>query len=291
MRVLVTIPHVFNPDGGGKYASLSTDPQPRILALTDCLRSLHGLYGSAQIYFHYHQHQLYQLPANQNSSVQLDIIICTTQGLHLLDRIPISSDFYQHQPTDCDPMLLGFECHGILKKNLGDYDYYCYLEDDLILHDPAFFQKSIWFNSSVDDNWLLQPNRFEWVKQNDSIIKNYIDPELLFKTGKPGEFAHYFHENLTILARVMGQEIVLKRAENPHSGCFFLNQTQMEYWASQDYFHNIDCRFFGPLESAATLGIARTFRIYKPAPENANFLEVQHFGDKWSQKIKDTVFY
>lgn len=291
MRVLVTIPHVFNPDGGGKYASLSADPKPRILALTKCLRALHGLYGKNQIYFHYHKHQLYELPANQNPSVQLDIIICTTQGLHVLDRIPVSSDFYQHQPTDCDPMLLGFQCHGFLKKNLGNYDYYCYLEDDLILQDPSFFQKLMWFNSSVDNTWVLQPNRFEWVTQQNYIIKNYIDPELLFKTGQPGEFAHYFNDNLTILARLMNQEIVIKRAENPHSGCFFLNQKQMEYWAIQDYFSKIDCRFFGPLESAATLGLARTFRVYKPAPETANFLEIQHFGDKWSQKINNAVFY
>lgn len=89
----------------------------------------------------------------------------------------------------------------------------------------------------------------------------------------------------------MGQDIIIKRAENPHSGCFFLNQKQMEDWASQAYFQKIDCRFFGPLESAATLGLARTFRVYKPAPENANFLEIQHFGHKWSEKIKDTVFY
>jgi len=291
MRVLIVIPHVFNPDGGGKYASLSADPQPRILALTECVRALHGLYGSDQIYFKYDRHQLYQLPANQNPSMQVDIIIATTQGLHVLDLLPVTSDFYQHHPTDCDPMLLGFQCHGILKKNLGAYDYYGYLEDDLILHDPAFFQKLRWFNSSVGDGWVLQPNRFEWVQEANLIRKNYIDPELLFKTGQPGEFAHYFTDNLTILARVMGQEIVIKRAENPHSGCFFLNQKQMEYWAIKDYFGQIDCRFFGPLESAASLGLARTFRIYKPAPANAKFLEIQHFGDKWSDKIKNTVFY
>jgi hypothetical protein len=32
------------------------------------------------------------------------------------------------------------------------------------------------------------------------------------------------------------------------------------------------------LESVATLGIMRTFRIYKPSPAYASFLEVQHFG-------------
>ncbi|HEY9836209.1 MAG TPA: hypothetical protein V6D27_04880, partial [Vampirovibrionales bacterium] len=77
MRVLVTIPHVFNPEGGGGYASLSPDSQPRIQALTQCLESLHGNYNRrSQFYFQYNQ-QLYTLPANGETSVELSIIICT----------------------------------------------------------------------------------------------------------------------------------------------------------------------------------------------------------------------
>jgi hypothetical protein len=42
--------------------------------------------------------------------------------------------------------------------------------------------------------------------------------------------------------------------------------------ARLDFFDR-DTSFIGPLESAATLGIMRAFRIYKPAPEHAAFLE------------------
>ena len=294
MRLLVVIPHVFNPGGAGGYASLSPDPEPRILALTLSLQSLHALFGSSQLYFRYSD-RLYEFAANQKETVQLDIVICTAQGLHILDRLPVSPGYYQHYPTQCEPMLLGFECHGVLKSALGEYDYYCYMEDDLILHDPLFFQKLAWFNSFVGDAWVLQPNRFEvatgLAKNNKSrISKNYIDPELRFHTGEADNFAHYFNDNLTVQGVVMGWEIVLKRAENPHAGCFFLNKRQMAYWAGKDYFLDRDARFFGPLESAASLGIARTFRVYKPAPENANFLEIQHFGESWSNKIYTTIF-
>ncbi|HEX5443325.1 MAG TPA: hypothetical protein VFW87_05840, partial [Pirellulales bacterium] len=65
-------------------------------------------------------------------------------------------------------------------------------------------------------------------------------------------------------------------AANPHAGCFFLNAAQMERWAGQPHFLDRDVRFVGPLESAATLGILKTFQVYKPAPENAAFLEVEH---------------
>jgi hypothetical protein len=40
-------------------------------------------------------------------------------------------------------------------------------------------------------------------------------------------------------------------------------------------------RFAGPLESAATYGIMRTFEIYKPARENASFLEVRHLDNRY----------
>lgn len=291
MRVLVTIPHVYNPEGGGGYASLSPDPQPRILALTQCLQSLHGVYNSrSQFYFQY-TNQLYTFPANLENSVELTLIICTTQGLHLLDKIPLSSTtYYSHYETNCPPMLLGFECHSVLKKHLSQYDYYCYLEDDIIVADPDFFKKLTWFNQNIGDRAVLQPNRFELVKEQE-VKKFYIDPELEFKTGKKDNFAHYFSDNLMLTGNVLGQKIAIKRAENPHAGCFFLNNRQMEHWAKQPYFLDRDSRFFGPLESAATLGIARTFRVYKPAPQNANFLEVQHFGEGWSQKIKEVKFW
>jgi hypothetical protein len=291
MRVLVTIPHVFNPQGGGGYASLSPDPQPRIQGLSQCLQALHEVYDSrSQFYFQY-THQLHTLSANHHSCAQLSIVICTTHGLHLLDKIPVDPQLYRHRETLCHPMFLGFECHQVLKEHLGEYDYYCYLEDDIILRDAAFFNKLRWFNAQIGDRAVLQPNRYERIRNRRGAQKFYIDPELEFKTGKRDNFAHYFNDNLVLTGRVMGDTVTIKRAENPHSGCFFLNRPQMQFWAQQPYFLDRDARFFGPLESAATLGLARTFRVYKPAPQNANFLEVQHFGDGWSRKIKNVKFW
>ena len=294
MRLLVVIPHVYNPNGDGGYASQNPNPQPRVLALAQCIQSLFALFGPTQRYYRYTD-RLHEIPANQTEPTQLDIVVCTTRRLHLLDRLPIAPGYYKHYPTQCEPMFLGFECHRVLKSALGQYDFYCYLEDDLILHVPLFFQKLTWFNTFVGDTCVLQPNRYELAVERTEnhtarICKNYIDPELLFHTGDPTTFAHYFNDNLIIHGMVMGKQIALKRAENPHAGCFFLNSMQMTYWAQQDYFLDRDTRFFGPLESAASLGIARAFRIYKPAPEHANFLEIQHYGESWSQKIHTTIF-
>jgi hypothetical protein len=63
----------------------------------------------------------------------------------------------------------------------------------------------------------------------------------------------------------------------------------MEYWVKQPYFLDRDCSFVGPLESAATLGIMKTFKIYKAAPSHANFMEIQHFGSSFLNLIGKQV--
>jgi hypothetical protein len=63
----------------------------------------------------------------------------------------------------------------------------------------------------------------------------------------------------------------------------------MIYWSRQPHFLDRDTSFIGPLESAATLGIMRTFRIYKPTTSNAGFLEVQHSGQGFLNLIGKQV--
>ncbi|WP_071516626.1 hypothetical protein [Geitlerinema sp. PCC 9228] len=279
MKVLVTIPHFYNPKGDGRYGATKSDARSRLQALTLNLRFLRAHYGTSQDYYYYQQAPQV-LPANQNYRSQLDVVICTTQNRHLLERLPIPSSLYKHHQCQAEPMFLGFECHHVLRENLGNYDYYCYIEDDLLLHDPLLFAKLHWFTSSMGNEFLLQPNRYE-LPFPPNIKKVYIDPE--FETERNQEIRYVFQQKLT--AQLMGQPIYFKRVSNPHAGCFFLNAQQMEMWAQQEFFGTPDTRFFGPLESAASSGIMHTFKVYKPAAENANFLEIQHFGEDWSQKL------
>ena len=86
--------------------------------------------------------------------------------------------------------------------------------------------------------------------------------------------------------KLLGTTVTFERAKNPHAGCFFLNGRQMETWASQPYFLDRDTSFVGPLESAATLGIMRTFRVYKAAAESAAFLEIEHFGTSFLGNLR-----
>lgn len=283
MRILFTIAHFYNPSGDGKHASQRNDPQPRLNALTACVTSLQALYGKSQCMIHIGE--CATIPANQAQNHEIDIVICTTQGYHLLPQLPLQPKSFMHHPTKCEPLLLGFECQAVLRACLDKYDYFCYLEDDLILHDPWFFNKLNWFKHHGVNGNLLQPNRYE-VSSQGPVFKSYIDGDLA--QAATAKFQNV-EEKRQLMGKIMEQPIAFERTLNPHSGCYFLNAEQMAYWAQQPDFLDRDTSFIGPLESAATLGIMRHFRVYKPSAPYANFLEIQHFGSSFLKLIGNKV--
>ena len=224
--------------------------------------------------------------ANRNFVHSVDIVICTTGNQHLLNQMDVPGNFYAHHKTNLkNPKLLGFECQKILKEHLGKYDYYCFMEDDLIINDPYFFEKIKWFNDSTDDTNLLQPNRYE-VSRLGRVLKSYIDGDLNPSVTENYQNVAEFSE---LSKEFLGKNITFTRPHNPHSGCYFLNQKQMAHWVNQPYFLDLDTSFITPLESSATLGIMKTFKVYKPSLQNANFLEIQHFGDAFLSLIGTEV--
>ena len=170
---------------------------------------------------------------------------------------------------------------AVLRDALGRYDYYAYLEDDLILLDPCFFHKLAWFDSIAGFESLLQPNRYEVA---DSMVarKVYVDGDLRPRVTSGVREVQASPE---ITAEAFGAPVRFRPALNPHSGCYFLTAEQMTYWAGQSYFLDRDTSFIGPLESAATLGIFRAFSVYKPVREQAGFLEIQHVGTQFLNQV------
>jgi hypothetical protein len=284
MRILVAIPHYYtaaklSPDGRA-HGSVGQAAQTRLTALSGCITSLHQLYGPAQ-------HIIDQAtrrapPANGRVAGPVDIVICTTGPNHLLEHLRLPATSYTHCPTTCPPKLLGFECHAALRDRLGEYDYYAYLEDDLISRDPWLFIKLAWFTQELGNGVLLQPNRYE-VGPLGLVHKAYIDGDLRADVTAPFQ---NIEEAPVATGKLLGTTVTFQRAKNPHSGCFFLNARQMEAWVQQPHFLSRDTSFIGPLESAATLGIMRTFRIYKSAAESASFLEIEHFGRGFLDQLK-----
>lgn len=270
MRILIAIPHYYQATDLGYYGSLAADPRPRLAGLQASLASLHQAFSSAQGLLHAPEGCL--RPTNEVYRATLEVVVCTTGDAHLIDHLP--PGLCRHRITNAPPPLLGYECHEVLRLGLGQYDWYVYLEDDLRIEDLSFFQKLTWFQKLAgDDRCVLLPNRFE-VADTGTIRRLYID-------GQPRSQAS-IPEQITADApgRIeephLGGSVAFQRVPNPHSGCFFLTEAQMQRWAAAPDFLDRATSFIGPLESAATLGLIRHFAVYKPARENAAFLEIRH---------------
>jgi len=277
MRILVAIPHFFDLSRevrrAPEHGALAGDPGPRIEALAACVSALHQLFGGPQVIIDIARREAKDSNA-RFVAAKLDVVVCTTLGQHLLSRLPLDQSALRHHPSYAVPPLLGFECHAALYERLGDYYYYCYLEDDLIIRDPWFFAKLGWFHGQVGPGAVLLPNRYE-VARGGVAWKAYLDGDLAAEVTAPFQNIADAPE---LKGSCLGLELTFCRPSNPHSGCFFLTSDQLRAWGRRRDFLDRDTRFVGPLESAATLGLMRAFRIYKPAPEVASFLEIEHAG-------------
>lgn len=284
MRILFTIPHYFqtaaSPQGKAVHGSSLARPEARRMALAQCILALHQLFGSAQFIMQLAAKRT--RPANEPLRAEVHVVLCTTGGQHLLEKLPLDAGLYHHHPTQAEPMKLGYECQTVLRDRWGNYDYYCYLEDDSILHDPWLFAKLAWFSSQAGTDAVLLPNRFE--RGTDPLVhKAYVDGDLAARVTAKFQDVRQVPE---FRGTALGVPLVFKRPLNPHSGCYFLSAEQMAHWMRRPHFLDRSQEFIGPLESAATLGIMRTFRIYKPARENASFLEIEHFGTSFLSQLR-----
>ncbi|MDB5349628.1 MAG: hypothetical protein JWN86_875 [Planctomycetota bacterium] len=277
MRILAVIPHYFDSDSqqapdGRRHGSVAKDPAPRIEALSACIAALHQQFDPSQSIIDIARKVT--RPANAAIAAGVDVIVCTTGDKHLVPALDLGHSAFTHLITDDPAPFLGYTCRAVLRDRIGLYDYYCYLEDDLIVRDPFLFAKLAWFNGHLGDDRLLQPNRYELARKG-IVRKAYVDGDLADHVLAP--FADLTVDP-TLRSKFLNVDLAFHRPKNPHSGCYFLNARQMASWGARADFLDRESSFVGPLESAATLGILRAFTIYKPSPENAAFLEIEHHG-------------
>ena len=157
MRILLTIVHHWNPEGGGRHASLRPDPQPRLHGLQDQLLSLARL-GTGQGALNIAEMRVDN--ASHALRHQFTIRLITDGQHHLVDQLEEGyRPLVEHVPTQPPtPKHLGFEAQRVLAESLSEgYDLYGYLEDDLIIHDPLFFHKIFWFQQHMGTDVLLLP--------------------------------------------------------------------------------------------------------------------------------------
>ena len=274
LKVLVTIPHYYDTSTLKNASNArKMDASRRAAALAATISALHQTLGQRQGLIDGRTNGIHRV----NRPINLGVAICTTGDKHLLPALEKSGKvkgLYYHESTTAEPALLGYACHAQLKKVLGVFDWYCYMEDDLALTDPQFFTKLAWFNTlAKDERAVLLPNRCE-ADIGELFHKLYIDGNHADATLGP-RFQD-ISQRPSIEGEAYGQTVRFQRVDNAHAGSFFLTAAQMAHWAAQPDFLDNDGSFVDPIASAATLGLMRHFKVYKPARENADFLELRH---------------
>lgn len=281
MRLLFVIPHYFKPKAGNvmNNSLRAAARGNRIAALSETIASLHRLYGQMVCGIDHSRAIAYQAVPTPRHDV--DIIVCTLGDDHLLDELPLSRTLYRQAKAVCEPEMLGFAAHRVMAMTGREYDYYCYLEDDIGMVDPLFFVKRRLFDDAFGSQALLQPNRYE-VQNSVCGFKTYVDyalHELLTSTY------HDLSDQPALELPFLGENIRFERSSYPSAGSFFLNAQQFRHWVNSPAYTDWDTSFIGTLDSASILSIMKTFRVYKPVLDQGWFLEVTHLSPRWADTV------
>ena len=300
MRVLLTIPS-FWPNNYGLHQAEQTvqeegRPAERALPSPDQIEErrqqlslniarLHQLFGQ--------DHWTLDLcngnatPDIERQLWQLDIIVVTPPDNPVVQGLYVPMDMYTlHVAEEASPEKVATLCHQQLASRLNQsYDIYGYLEEDLMLNDPLFFDKLKWFAQTSHgkgvDHAVLVANRVELCAEGP-VSKLYID-------GQTGMSMADYYQDLNnpppLTLSVLGRSFQFERAQNPYSGCFFLTGAQMAYWSKQPWFSDGDTAYRDAKISGASLGLMKTFALYRPGVGNPSFLEVQHTSTPFIDQI------
>ncbi|WCM18703.1 hypothetical protein NDK50_14795 [Paraburkholderia bryophila] len=277
MRILLVMPHFFGapiPDATNR-SRLASARAERLRSLVAAICSPHQVMGTGTYGLDHGQATAWR--STSPESDVLDLVVCTTSDAHLLDEIQGLHALFRHQATGAEPMMLGFECHKVLRGARGQYDYYGFVEDDVVLTDALFFRKRRLFDQRFGADALLQPNRYE-ISPTGPVHKLYVDYRL-----NPHVTARY--QNITDTPHLempfLDGQVSFERTTYPSAGCFFLSAAQLDRWVDGPHFLDGDLSYLSPLDSAVTLSVMKTFRVYKPVLAHAWFLEVLHASPRW----------
>lgn len=207
---------------------------------------------------------------NSFSHCDLQIVICTVPGRHITSYLPQYQQeaISVYEAENKDPMYIGYTAQDILASQVDHFEWFLFIEDDIIIYDSWFLQKIEAFNRlSGRKNALLFPNRYEMYNTRKSYIDLTIDVEVAW--------------NKVSSIEING--VRFSECTNSHAGLYCLSQAQMQYWINSGRHWKDRSIMVGPLESAATYCLFECFSIYKPHPTNLNYLEVRHFDTKYSK--------
>jgi len=277
MRVLVAIAHFFRAEENSRHASTNARLRDlRAQVVRSVVTTYRGQFGPVQAIDVAARRFIPEPP----SVDRIDVVLLTDGNNHLVppeDAARLGVTVIDAKPAD--PRRLGFAAHRLMADQRDAYDLFCYSEDDLRVADPSFFDKIMGFATAFGPRRILVPNRFEW-NPRAFRLKTFIDGDLRRGLMQPYEAA--LPDEATLVQDALGRQVAFRRAGNPHAGFFALTAEQLAHWIEQPHFGDEDCCFIGPLESAATLGMLKTFPVYKSSGRDLSWLQIEHMDNRFS---------
>ena len=276
MRVNVCIPHFIkehadataNPNGYGSLRQGAT--LGRSLAMGRCISSLLSLQRDAKTARLNIAKKQIEHWSNGNPTLEINITVVTDGRHRLNDVLQQFGSRVQVLDVDLDdPRQLPLACRDHLINTDDGADLLAYLEDDLVINDPEFFDKQRWFLEKTNHHFCLMPHRYERCN-NGNLDKLLVDGPLT------PSFIEQFAKPRTNAAQgsYKGAEAVsFDITDNPHSGMFVVSASQASTLRT-GYLPRSG--FVGPLETAATLTVLKTFPVMKTNLNNWMFLRVEH---------------
>ena len=274
MRLLILIAHYFKASQGVSYLGSGDAPIAKIAALNAAIVALHRYFGP-------NRSSLNKDDLQGQSSFTgdvLDIVVMTRREGNLLEHIGIDNRAYSVNYCNCDPEMLPFEAQRIMHERSEEYDMYAYMEDDLVVDDPAFFSKIAWFAGEFGPRAILLPIRYEL---SSTGLPAKISLSVRLSTDDQAPFRRREAPEI-VCGRWNGAYQSFVRPTNPHAGCYVLTSTQLSDWIASSTFFDRDRSWIGPLESGATLAVGKEFAIYMPSTPDPWFLQIEHYGVRLS---------
>ena len=285
MKVLLVIPHVFAPKEGSLYSSQTEAKrslkQEALLRATignlNRHRKRHWIHASLGI-----SQPVVNRELSSPDGMELSIRLFTPPDATLADALPEDPNLERIDPGVCDYSQVPMIASRHLLEHAQDYDLVGYMEDDLLLSDPEFFEKIAYLDRCSNGSYAFLPHRCEHIPgKGDVILSGDPDggrPDLFWDTG----------ETITI-PWPLGERRFY-RATNPHSGCYFLTRRQAEivkaFWVKNNWVSKWNLS--GPLEQAGSGMLLPALRVMKPVTEHYRFLMVRHQDSLWRRHNFET---
>ena len=248
MRVLICIPHIFDPQKGSLYSSQNESKRNvKIKALREAtIGNLEVHSGQNYIHASLGKGKEVVTRCIRNKKTELEIWVFTKSTSSLVSTLPkhkcLKIIYADHLENIDIPKLASKKAIEMSDK----FDIVSYMEDDILIRDLDFFDKVKIINESIPKEYMVLPHRCEKIEEGGYVVLSG-DPDggredLFWDTGEK------------IGVEWSSRIINFYRATNPHSGCYFLTKEKAKivpnYWQKK----HLNCKFqlSGPLEQAAS---------------------------------------